>query len=245
MGQFTDEVGNRYGRLVVVEQAESRGGARWLCVCDCGGEIVALGTNLRGGRTRSCGCLKAEVSARVAREMSRATGMKRRKRNRIEIDGDVARVHLPHGQVALVDAADVPLIEGYRWIGRCGNGEYVRSSERKGVKPVYLHRLIMGVQDDPSKQVDHIHDDPLDNRRGKLQITSQSANVQKSVRRPPRSGYRGVSSVDGRFRAQINVAGECVYLGRFDTAEEAAEAYNKAAREHYGATAFQNSVRAY
>ena len=169
--------------------------------------------------------------------------MKRRKRNKIEIEGEVAWVHLPDGDVAVVDAADVPLIENYRWVGRCGSFSYVRSSERSDSKPVYLHRLVMGVQDDPSKQVDHIHGDVLDNRKSQLQIATQGANVQKSSRRMPASGYRGVVQVGSRFRATIGVGGKVLYLGTFGTGEEAAVAYNAAAREIYGSTAFQNEAK--
>jgi len=32
----------------------------WLCLCDCGNKSIVWGPNLRGGRTSSCGCLRAE-----------------------------------------------------------------------------------------------------------------------------------------------------------------------------------------
>jgi hypothetical protein len=35
----------------------------WLARCDCGTEVVVLGSNLRAGTTRSCGCLQAEIMA--------------------------------------------------------------------------------------------------------------------------------------------------------------------------------------
>lgn len=56
----------RFGRLVVIERvptvATPKGTkhSRWLCLCDCGETSVALGTNLRRGTTRSCGCLALE-----------------------------------------------------------------------------------------------------------------------------------------------------------------------------------------
>ena len=52
-----DMVGQRFGRLVVVARAGvgSRGLARWACACDCGGETLALGGNLRRGGTTQCG----------------------------------------------------------------------------------------------------------------------------------------------------------------------------------------------
>lgn len=59
---FKNEVGNIYGKLTVVERAENTkdGKTRWLCECECGKQIIALGTNLRKGNTKSCGCLRAQ-----------------------------------------------------------------------------------------------------------------------------------------------------------------------------------------
>ena len=55
-------IGSRFGRLVVVRSAEARNlQKRWHCVCDCGGETVSYQGSLRGGRARSCGCLKVEM----------------------------------------------------------------------------------------------------------------------------------------------------------------------------------------
>ncbi len=57
-----DMIGRRSGRLLVVSRAGSgqKGLALWLCRCDCGAEMVAVGSHLRSGRTDSCGCLKRE-----------------------------------------------------------------------------------------------------------------------------------------------------------------------------------------
>ena len=54
-----NEIGNRYGMLAVVERAEnptSRGGAYWLCRCDCSNVKAIRGTSLRNGNAKSCGC---------------------------------------------------------------------------------------------------------------------------------------------------------------------------------------------
>lgn len=60
-----DMTGRRYGRLVGVAFSHKGpcGHAHWLFACDCGGEVVASGGNVRTGGTRSCGCLHREVSA--------------------------------------------------------------------------------------------------------------------------------------------------------------------------------------
>jgi len=55
-----NEIGNRYGRLVVLERKGSNiksGLAMWKCLCDCGNEITVRGSSLRCGATKSCGCL--------------------------------------------------------------------------------------------------------------------------------------------------------------------------------------------
>jgi hypothetical protein len=58
-------VGQRFGRLVVVEQAPSiRQERRWSCVCDCGGTHNASTKMLSYGHTKSCGCLVTETAIR-------------------------------------------------------------------------------------------------------------------------------------------------------------------------------------
>ena len=58
-----DRIGERYGRLLVLEKAPSRHGyARWLCKCDCGRTKDVSGTCLQQGRIKSCGCLRKETA---------------------------------------------------------------------------------------------------------------------------------------------------------------------------------------
>lgn len=57
-----DEQGNKHGRLTVISRAENNSKkAFWNCECECGGKCVVLGTNLRTGHTKSCGCLSREL----------------------------------------------------------------------------------------------------------------------------------------------------------------------------------------
>lgn len=62
MTRALDLTQQRFGRLVVVERAESdgKGNARWKCLCDCGNTSTVLGFALRNGRTKSCGCYGEE-----------------------------------------------------------------------------------------------------------------------------------------------------------------------------------------
>lgn len=69
MGKFIDLTGQRFERLVVIERSGigNSGSVVWRCLCDCGKETHVLGTSLRMGNTRSCGCLIAESTSARAR----------------------------------------------------------------------------------------------------------------------------------------------------------------------------------
>lgn len=73
-----DMTGQRYGRLVVLSEQGKHpsSGVLWRCRCDCGSESVLPGRQLRRGRTRSCGCLAREASAKRLREQTFRHGMR-------------------------------------------------------------------------------------------------------------------------------------------------------------------------
>ncbi len=60
--KLEDLTGKRFGRLVVIERAETiHVSTRWKCKCDCGNECIVLAQNLKKGHTISCGCYREEV----------------------------------------------------------------------------------------------------------------------------------------------------------------------------------------
>jgi len=62
-GNFEDITGQRFGRLIVLEQAGHRGPRiLWKCQCDCGNIHITTGALLRRGECKSCGCLHKEQS---------------------------------------------------------------------------------------------------------------------------------------------------------------------------------------
>lgn len=61
MPKFKELSGERFGKLLVLARAESiKKHTTWLCVCDCGTRKVIRGSNLRTGKTSSCGCMVGE-----------------------------------------------------------------------------------------------------------------------------------------------------------------------------------------
>lgn len=66
MATLVDLIGKRFGRLTVIEYARKNkwGKSLWLCICDDGNEIIVLGSSLKSGNTKSCGCLNIEKTKR-------------------------------------------------------------------------------------------------------------------------------------------------------------------------------------
>jgi len=63
MSKRIDLVGKKFCRLTVLEFSHKDKFLKsyWLCKCDCGNEKVVEQYHLRGGRIRSCGCLKKSL----------------------------------------------------------------------------------------------------------------------------------------------------------------------------------------
>lgn len=158
----------------------------------------------------------------------------------------VREIALPTGETAVVDAADWPLVCGYRWYAFSGPWTtYARArigTQDSGRRRyAYLHRLLLGAG--VGEQVDHIDHDGLNNRRANLRIATCSQNAGNSRRRSDnKSGYKGVSwyARSGKWWACIRRDGKTRHLGYFSDPWDAAMAYNVAAREVFGEFAYVN-----
>ncbi len=58
--ELIDITGERFGKLCVIGRADTNtttsGNAKWICKCDCGNITTVIGSKLRNGHTKSCGC---------------------------------------------------------------------------------------------------------------------------------------------------------------------------------------------
>lgn len=159
-----------------------------------------------------------------------------RKDRRIAIvDGDIAKIPLG------VDAKDGYAIidKKFAWIDKYNwclfsNGYPARKGQ-------YMHHIIIGY---PNKnmQIDHINRNRKDNRLCNLRVVTSSQN-NANMSSTNRNGYRGVYKSSTRYYAKISKDYKSYYLGMYNTAYEAALAYNKKSIELYGKYAVTNKIR--
>lgn len=145
----------------------------------------------------------------------------------IRVDGEFGYVPLTRGYEAIIDVADIPLVEIHNWHASIKkNGDvYAASAIRSGDRFVHvgMHRYLLGTN---APSVDHVNGDRLDNRRSNLRSCSNLENAQnKTVQRNSSVGLRGVMRYGDGFRSMITVNGVRHHLGCFSTKEEAAAAY--------------------
>jgi len=93
------------------------------------------------------------------------------------------------------------------------------------------------------KELDHINRNKSDNRICNLRECNRSQNNANTLPYKNRK-YKGIcfDKRCGKYRVQIGYKKENYYLGRFDTPEAAALAYNAKALELYGEFAYLNEV---
>lgn len=78
MSKFIDLIRQRFGKLTVVKQVgkDKWRQALWLCKCDFGNSKIICGNNLKNSHTKSCSCLRAEITKQRSIKHGHAQGGK-------------------------------------------------------------------------------------------------------------------------------------------------------------------------
>lgn len=142
------------------------------------------------------------------------------------------------GEPVMVDDSDFEWLSQYGW--SLSTKGYVRRRENQSDGSsiqLLMHRFVLGIPYGDPRIVDHANGIKTDNRRSNLRICTKAQNgYNQKEQRNNTSGFKGVTfhKVTGRFMAQIRSDGKKKYLGTFDTAQEAHDAYCVAALELHG-----------
>lgn len=238
MSYTEDLVGKRFGRLLVLSRNYERqkelfkqgkgNEAYWNCLCDCGNYKTISGSSLKNKKspTLSCGCYSKEVRHR----------QKNTKTNKWIINEEITIGITSKGEQFIIDNADYDLVKIYCW--RIDKHGYVVANARNGTnKIIRIHKLIMGVTYNQKQIVDHINWDKLDNRKCNLRfVTKSQNNINIHRKSNNKSGYTGVyySKRLNKYCARIGINKNKIYLGDFNTFEEAVKARHLAELKIHG-----------
>ena len=150
---------------------------------------------------------------------------------------------------AYVDDEDYERVSQYRWHFDRGYAKAYYYDRLIGkLRSMYLHRFVL--QPLPGQTVDHANGDGLLNTRANLRVCTDQQNAAHQRRKKSgQSQYKGVrrlSSREGRplstrWVARITVNYQNIHIGCFATEEEAARAYDEAARRYFGDFAAPNA----
>jgi hypothetical protein len=151
-------------------------------------------------------------------------------------------IQLNKGKVALVSDSDFKALSIHTWRAVLENGTWYAATSLKKANggdirksPIKMHVLLMRERLGPL--IDHKDCNGLNNQRSNLRAASKSENAANArAHRDGSSKFKGVTwdKQTSKWRAMIFVKGKAISIGRFQTEEVAAAAYNRAALDHFG-----------
>jgi len=146
---------------------------------------------------------------------------------------------LSKGQTTKIDDEDFEKLSKHSWY--LNNHGYVVSGCKKRI---LMHREVVVAKPFPENEVDHINGDRLDNRKLNLRVCTRNENAKnRRAYKCNTSGFKGVfyeKDTINHWGAKIRVNTKLINLGFFESKEEAAVIYDKAAIKYFGEFATLN-----
>lgn len=227
---FQDLTGRSYERLTILKRdpRTKRKVAFWICRCECGVECVASAYALTSGAKTDCGCQRGNKQKEAMRLFHQQ-----------HLQPTAVAIELTNGMAAIVDENDYNLVSQYWWSSHKGaRTTYARAGT--GVARILMHSLLMGKKD--GYTVDHINGNGLDNRRCNLRFATGSQQSRNLHIGRGRSLFKGVcwANRQRKWAASISFNGSNKHIGYFEKEEDAARAYDEAAKAYFGEFACLN-----
>jgi hypothetical protein len=233
-GWVMSEHGVSESRLTVIKQVDDyvepitgRRAARWLCECNCKdkNKVIAVGSDIRSGHTKSCGCYNMDCIIERNKKYNHYE-------KRIDEYGEYYVGFTTNtNKEFYFDIDDYDKIKECCWFESSNQDKtYFFVASHKDGKNVKLHQLIAG------KYSDHIDRDPFNNRRRNLrQCTHQENCWNRGAHKDGSSGVAGVcwAKREKKWRAYITIDNKQKSLGYFTDKDEAIKARLAAEKEYF------------
>ena len=203
-----DLTGQRFGRLVVLREAEDRiseGGSKhrqWECQCDCGNKVIVLQTSLRTGATRSCGCSK-------------------------NVYGKADLTGLRKGRLRVIGTDDEVIKGSTIWNCQCDCG-----NTKTYTTKALLHSKVCSCG---CVHRENGHKRIAENTVGIYKNTCITRIKKNSIAKNNNSGVTGVrkASDSNSWIAEITVQKKRIYLGSFRSYTDAVQARKEAEKQYF------------
>lgn len=224
-GYYKDYTGKKFGLWTVLSFYErSKNTTVWLCKCECGKERPVSRKYLQEGISESCGCSYIRKGW---------------------IKGYLGYIPLTKGLVAIVSAHRVEDLQRWNWHAVKKQSGYYAC--RHGIlgqdveKHVYMARYILGMDPSDKRHADHKNRRTLDNRDRNLRpATHRQSVVNRGVRWDSGTRVKSIrrcrvnGDFVGGYQVRLTHMGREIYLGAYDTIEEAVRVRDEAARKLHG-----------
>ena len=240
-GWIMSEHGVPDSKLTVLHQADdyvSPDGihiTQWLCECSCSkrNKIIASGSHLRKGNTKSCGCLYKDKMIENSYN---------KKYNQYNLSGECGIGFTSNtNKEFYFDLEDYDKIKDYCWFEHIGQTGYscLMAVDNNTDKRVKMHQLIFG------KFCDHKNRNTLDNRKVNLREATHSQNSQnRTLGKNNNSGIIGVGWYEKykKWRSRITINKKTITIGYFDDKTDAIKARLEAEQKYFGDFALQKHL---
>ena len=157
------------------------------------------------------------------------------------------QIPLSQGKLAIVDDEDYDFLMQWKWFysrGYAVRSVYCKKGDDGKPQTLWMHKILNNTP--IGMQTDHINGDKTDNRKCNLRSVTSQQNLRNQAKGGGSSKYKGVSwcPIAKKWRAYIKDNYKQFSLGKYLHEQDAANAYNNAAKKLHGGYARLNEVAA-